>query len=139
MSERGIEITDKRMFQPDGSLRSEYRYLEDESIPRPETPAEVVVAPEPAAAPEGAPQPAAPPEPAFLDLVDMIGQNAAAYLAQANGPGGAQYAMAAKGFLEMLEALRRKTAGNLSDDEARLLTEMIGRLNLALAPKSPRG
>lgn len=136
MSERGIEITDKRMFLPDGSLRSEYLYLEDETRPRPAEPTAPAVAPPPV---EAAP-PAPPPDPAFLDLIEMVAQNAAAYLAQANGPGGAQYAAAARGFLEMLEALKRKTEGNRADEESRLLADMIGRLNLALVPKkSPRG
>lgn len=138
MSDRSIEVKDRRMFQADGSLRSEYRYLEDESRPREEP----VVAPEPtpiepvllAAA---APEPRV--EPAFLDLVEMVAQNAAAYLAQASGPGGAQYAGAARSFLEMLEALKRKTEGNLAIEEKQLLNDLLGRLNLALAPASPRG
>lgn len=131
-----MEITDKRMFEPDGSLRSEYKYLEDQSRPRP---VEVASTPEPAPGPELSPPPAAPLEPAFLDLIEMVAQNAAAYLAQASAPGGGQYAAAARGFLEMLEALRRKTEGNLAEEESRLLTDLIGRLHLALAPKSPRG
>jgi hypothetical protein len=134
VSDRGIEVNDRRMFLPDGSLRSEYSYLEDESRPRPAPPAPEVAAPEPAVA-----LPETPPDPAFLDLIEMVAQNAAAYLAQANGPGGAQYLSAAKGFLGMLEAVHRKTEGHLAEDEKRLLADVIGRLNLALAPKSPRG
>ncbi len=134
MSDRGIEVNDRRMFLPDGSLRSEYSYLEDESRPRPEAPAPAAAAAEPTP-----PPPETPPDPAFLDLVEMVAQNAAAYLAQASAPGGAQYLAAAKGFLGMLEAVHRKTEGNLAPDEKRLLADVIGRLNLALAPKSPRG
>ncbi len=57
MSEDGIKVTDKRIFTPEGDLKEEYRFLEDEAKEGRSEPAEPVEPSEPA-------EPAAYPEPA---------------------------------------------------------------------------
>lgn len=67
MSEEGIKVTDKRMFTPEGELREEYRFIEEEAKRRPpegeERPPREAGAPAGPRAPEPAAAPAAGPGP----------------------------------------------------------------------------
>ena len=107
MSDKKVQVTDRRMFTLDGELRDEFRYLEEENRETPEaSPGSRPAAPQPAAPRPAAPQPAAPRPPAaappptprvegypdrsassapgFLDLVGLLAEPASIYLREAS-------------------------------------------------------
>lgn len=162
MVEEELKVNDKRMFTADGELREEYKHLDEvepESRERPERPTpqpeEVVAepaadreqpsrdpAPEPAGS-RGAPSPApgepgpAPGELSILDLVGLLAEHTALYLGEAELPDGQSVRDlgAAKLHLDLLDVLRRKTAGNLTEEEAKVLEDILYRLRMIYVEK----
>lgn len=148
--ERKIKVTDKRMFAPDGTLREEYRFLEDET--KPETPVEEPAARAPETAPEepARPEPAAPgpsaPEPeagfpegessaggpSFVDLVAALAEPASVYMRNAlQSPAEASQSLeVARLYIDLLDVLRQKTAGNLTVQEKDMLEDALHQLRL---------
>ena len=107
MSDKKVQVTDRRMFTLDGELRDEFRYLEEENRETPEaSPGSRPAAPQPAAPRPAAPRPAEPRPPAaappptpgvegypdrsassgpgFLDLVGLLAEPASIYLREAS-------------------------------------------------------
>ncbi len=133
MKERETEITvnDRRMFNPDGTLREAYK-AQSALKPEPEkleTEKPVQRAEEPASKPaktrpEGINQ-------SFTGLIEMLTMNALIHLGAhpQMGRGGVNLE-AAREFIEMLSVLEEKTKENLSVEEERILTEMIARLRM---------
>ena len=146
MSSPKFKVTDKRMFTPEGELKEEYRFLEEEKAQR-------AAQEEPPAAPpqDVAPPPQMPPEPAataqsggpgmapeaeegdgpsFLDLVMMLAEPATIYLGEARLPDGSrQENLPLAGLhIELLEVLRRKSQGNLTPQEAAVLEDVLYQL-----------
>jgi len=173
--ESKIKVTDKRMFAPDGSLREEYRFLEEEAA-RPKEPAPAERAPEnppedasPGSAPGAADRsavspdgpdrsavpgqagrpadaeagPEAPPEaapelpgdgrnPSFYDLVVALAEPASVYMRNAvQSPAEASQSLeVARLYIDLLDVLRQKTAGNLTGQEADMLEDALHQLRL---------
>jgi hypothetical protein len=148
-NEQKIRVKDRRMFNPDGSLRA----------PLPEPPPEAERVPEAAAAaatkdnvvsmgareraPEKAPEPAAveqepeaqrPGQPSlFGDLVHSLAYQAAMFMGLVRDPLGPQYPTdlrAAKQSIDMLRMLKDKTRGNLTPDEATTLERILTDLQM---------
>ncbi len=165
MGDKEFKVTDKRMFTAEGELREEYRHLESEAEavaePAPEAPAPVaepelevgsvpepptVEAPEPpttAEPAEATPRLEIPgtPEglgaPTFLDLVTLLAEPIALYLGDVDLPDGesAENLDAARLHIDLLDVLRRKTAGNLEVGESRLLEDLLYRCRLRYVQK----
>ena len=137
-----IKVMDRRSFTRDGVKRD------------PGEKVEVVGAP-PAAAPAEPPQEirgegfkmepplqadesASAQDAAFLNLVVSIYQSGCIHLGLAEGEQASKEALdfeAARGTIEMLLALKTKTQGNLSIDEARILETLVAELQMTYALK----
>ena len=131
-----FKVTDRRLFNPDGTPRDLPR--EEEPAPTP-TPA-----PEPRqAAPEG--QPEAQGDEGFLMLVEFLASFAADALGMVNHPGGGGVNLPlAKQCIDMLGTLQRKTHGNLVGEEQQFLDMILSQLrmqyvSLTSAPRPPQG
>ena len=161
-----FKITDRRLFNPDGTPRDVPRE-EEPPLPEAPAPAEPTSAPRPpaaaaaeparAAAGEGAPRraererEAAPTEPAaaagedFLMLVEFLASFAADALGMVNHPGGGGVNLQlAKQCIDMLGTLQRKTRGNLNAEESQFLDMILSQLrmqyvSLTSAPRPPQG
>lgn len=164
-----FKVTDRRLFNPDGTPRDIPR--EEAPAPAPEPAPEPPAAPkatEPAAADE-APRAAAatpaeaaaprPPEPeaepeegseapgdeGFLMLVEFLASFAADALGMVNHPGGGGVNLPlAKQCIDMLGTLQRKTHGNLVGEERQFLDMILSQLrmqyvSLTNAPRPPQG
>jgi Domain of unknown function (DUF1844) len=71
--------------------------------------------------------------PAFENLVRMLGSNAAMVLGAYADPRTGQPMIdpdAARELIDMLDALREKTRGNLSPEEDALLLDLLGKLKM---------
>ena len=97
--------------------------------------------PPPGAPPPGeGPRAAAPlelpggggPAPGFYDLIGLLAEPASIYLQQAQegGEDRAQNLELARIHLELLEVLRRKTAGNVTAQESAALEDVLYRLRM---------
>ncbi len=170
MSEDGIKVTDKRIFTPEGDLRAEYRFLEDEAKKAPSEPAGPTRANAEPAGPAAAPEPAAPaggeperplggpgvpetgaerapleppasgPEgeaPGFYDLLTVLADPIPFYLGEAALPDGetGEDLHLARLYIDLLDVLRQKTAGNLTVQEANALEDLLYRLRLRYVQK----
>lgn len=152
--QKGLKVTDKRMFTPEGELREEYRFLAQNATP--EDASAASAAPEPAA-PAPAPEPpvverevpgygarveipGTPPGlgPSFYDLVSMLAEPAALYLGDLALPDGetAENLEMARLHIDLLDVLRQKTIGNLVGQEAAYLEDLLYRLRVRYVQKS---
>ena len=151
----GLKITDRRMFNPDGSPRGSGESAETGEQPQREKPLKVV-APDNVVAfpsetsrkPEPAPTPPEVeekrleetdgsghglPEPTFVGLINMLGVEAAMAMGLIENPvgGGATIDMdAARHMVDMLGMLEEKTKGNLSGREAEILNTILTDLRM---------
>ncbi|HKI86221.1 MAG TPA: DUF1844 domain-containing protein [Thermoanaerobaculia bacterium] len=157
MSDEGMKVTDKRMFNADGELREEFRSLEsgDEGEGPAErsetTPAsegrtgEVEEAAaerktplfQPAAAQPGGGDEEGEGSPSFYDLVALLAEPVAIYLGDAKlGEGeSVENLELARLHIDLLKILKDKTSGNLSSDEAALLDDLVYRFQLRYVQK----
>jgi hypothetical protein len=146
--DEGFKVVDRRLFSESGELRKDA--IEQEK--REEEAAKKVAAkqtkapPNAAAAPSGtsadanktlATEPPAaetiPPSRGFEMLVNFLTQNAAAMLGGVADPRTGQAFLdldGAREMIDMLDALREKTKGNLSTEDDQLLIEVLGSLKL---------
>jgi hypothetical protein len=133
--EDSFRVIDRRPFTAEGELRpdvveQEQREAEREiAVPPPTAEAgasQTVAAPEP---PVDAPK----RSPAFENLVRMLGSNAAMVLGAYADPRTGQPMIdpeAARELIDMLDALREKTQGNLAPEEDSLLLDLLGKLKM---------
>jgi hypothetical protein len=140
------------MFTADGSLRDDYRYLE-------EAPPPVAVAEQPEEAESPDPAPAAPPakdvpelrqaagygeeegrKPQMMDLISMLAEPASHYLREAHAAQSgdlravsqaSQSLELARLHIDLLVVLRGKTASNLESQELAMIDDVIYRLQMA--------
>src|SRR5947209_20352967 len=160
-----FKITDRRLFNPDGTPRDIPR---EEEPPLPEAPAPTeppaarqapaAAAAEPPRAGEGEGAPrgaerereAAAPETAaaedFLMLVEFLASFAADALGMVNHPGGGGGVnlQLAKQCIDMLGTLHDKTRGNLNAEEQQFLEMILSQIrmqyvSLTSAPRPPQG
>lgn len=162
MSDDEIKVTDRRMFTPEGELREEFRYLEEEPAveepegePRPEdtgpspTPAAAEPRPsagasrEPSASPDAEAPPlelptsSAGPKPSFFDLVALLAEPVPIYLGDQPLPDGrsGEHLEMAKLHIDLLDVVRVKSVGNLTAQENAFLEDVLYRLRLAYVQK----
>jgi len=146
-----IKIIDRRSFTSDGQRRSPDQESEAGERPEPAAapPSASKPAPEaPAAHGEGFTMHGPPPEPhegapgeaetAFLNLCVSLYQSGAIHLGL--GPDGQPSDApadleAAQGVIEILAMLKRKTKGNLSKEEGKILDSLVAELQMAWVMK----
>ena len=133
-TEDGFKVVDRRPFTADGELRPEVVEEQEREAKREEVKekAEMKRAPaeEKAAAP---PSGTAKRSPAFENLIRMIGSNAAMVLGAYADPNTGQPMFdpdAARELIDMLDALREKTKGNLAPEEDGMLMDLLGKLKM---------
>lgn len=128
-----FRVIDRRPFTSEGELRKEVveeeeREAKREAAKRPTPP------PAESAKPAGTPAAETPkPLPAFENLIRMLGSNAAMSLGAYADPRTGQPMLepeAAREFIDMLDALREKTKGNLAPEEDSLLLDLLGKLKM---------
>ena len=126
-----FRVIDRRPFTSEGELRPDV-------VQEQEREAKVEAAKE-KAAPTPSDSPAAPPKetpkknPAFENLIRMIGSNAAMVLGAYADPRTGQPVIdpeAAHELIDMLDALREKTVGNLAPEEDSILLDLLGKLKM---------
>lgn len=128
--EDGFRVIDRRPFTSEGDLRKEA--LEEEAreaVKESAPPAENAAAPGTGKPPADAPKRSA----AFENLIRMIGSNAAMVLGAYSDPRTGQPMIdpeAARELIDMLDALREKTKGNLATEEDQLLLDLLGKLKM---------
>ncbi|HWQ32966.1 MAG TPA: DUF1844 domain-containing protein [Blastocatellia bacterium] len=128
-----IKVIDRRMFNPDGSLRDDV-LIEETSAP----------APEPARAAEAAPEPGPEGEPEmneFMEFLMQLASSAFIYLGMMEHPatGTRQVNLpAARQSIDMLVMLREKTKGNLTRDEERFFEGLLSDLQMQFVALSNR-
>ncbi|MGD2113500.1 MAG: DUF1844 domain-containing protein [Acidobacteriota bacterium] len=161
--EKKIKVTDKRMFAPDGTLREEYRFIEEEARKKRAEKAAAQPSSESSGArgrdtapPPGRPEPPdldLPPgieesrgggsepaelpggsgrKPSFFDLVAALAEPASVYLRNAvQSPAEASQSLeVARLYIDLLDVLRQKSAGNLSAQESDMLEDALQQLRL---------
>lgn len=137
-----IKVTDRRSFTRDGQRREREEPEEGETAPQAKSPS----APPQEVRGEGftmepplqGEEVVAGQDAAFLNLLVSIYQSGCIHLGLAEGEEAAKEALdfeAARGTIEMLLALKRKTLGNLSTDETRILETLLAELQMTYALK----
>ena len=164
-----FKVTDRRLFNPDGTPRDIPREEEPapaptpapepkraapdtaeppaEEPPRAATPAEAATPRAPEREREAAPeeQGEAQGDQGFLMLVEFLASFAADALGMVNHPGGGGVNLQlAKQCIDMLGTLHRKTRGNLAGEEQQFLEMILSQLrmqyvSLTNAPRPPQG
>lgn len=131
-NEEGFKVVDRRPFTAEGELRKEVAEEQEREWKREEVKAktEAKAAEDKAAAPAaGTPK----RSPAFENLIRMIGSNAAMVLGAYADPNTGQPMFdpdAARELIDMLDALRDKTKGNLAPEEDNMLMDLLGKLKM---------
>jgi len=153
--DESFKVVDRRLFNAEGELRKDVAEQQDrerEVAAAPQSP-KAAHNPVPATSSSGPvsidagrkniaePSPAEQPavdapkrSAAFENLVRSLGQNAAMLLGGYADPRTGQPMLdldGAREMIDMLDALRDKTRGNLAPEEDTLLIEMLGNLKLA--------
>lgn len=134
--ESSFRVIDRRPFTAEGELRQEVveqeeREAQREASHQPPTPS-------PAAAEDPTNVPAPPVDAPkrslpFENLIRMLGSNAAMVLGAYADPRTGQPMIdpdAARELIDMLDALREKTHGNLAPEEDSLLLDLLGKLKM---------
>jgi hypothetical protein len=143
--DEGFKVVDRRLFTDQGELRPDaaaQEWHEEEPKSKAAKPAAGDArgakqsSPVPSAAPPEAEQPAADERPAsrgFEMLVDFLTRNTAAMLGGMADPRTGQAFVDLEGareLIDMMDALRETTRGNLAKSDEDLLIEVIGSLKL---------
>ena len=145
-NDESFKVIDRRLFTSEGDLRPEAAEQQKSenaaplSSPILGTPGDSSAksAANPAAA-ATAPAPDAPRASAsFQKLVDFLAQNAVVCLGVPDPRTGQAFIdlETARDLIDMLEALREKSAGNLAPEDDRLLAEVLGQLQLTFLDRS---
>ncbi len=140
-SDEGFKVVDRRLFTEQGELRPDaaaQEWHEEEPKSKPAKPAggDSRAAKQAPAAPLAPEEPAAedhPPSRGFQMLVDFLTRNTAAMLGGMADPRTGQAFVDLEGareLIDMMDALRDTTRGNLAKSDEDLLIEVIGSLKL---------
>jgi hypothetical protein len=152
-NDESFKVVDRRLFTPEGEFRKDVAEQQDReqesasSVSAAQAARNAVPVKDPIgggttakpAARDAAPntQPAASAakrSPAFENLVRSLGQNAAMLLGGYADPRTGQPMLDLEGareMIDMLDALREKTMGNLAPEEDTLVLDILGNLKLA--------
>lgn len=87
-------------------------------------------------------QQAPAPSASFIELLNLLVMQAMAGLGLVQGPGGEAIPPnieAAKHFIDMLQVLEDKTKGNLSDDESKVLDQVLYEMRMRYVQVSTGG
>ncbi len=140
-----FKVTDRRLFNPDGSPRDiEREAIEPITIgdvpsasPTTSATANTATTAAPANADERSTQietdrnaAATGTNPMFLELMMFVAENSAAMMSGHPQFGGEVNLPVAKQFVDMLGALREKTSGNLSTEEQTGLDSLLSQLRM---------
>lgn len=133
-----FKVVDRRLFTPEGELRpdaivNEQRKEETAAAIKSGNAGPATTATSPTAAPVPT---ADTPKPlrSFQLLVDFIARNAAMMLGGYADPRTGQAMLDLEGareMIDMLDALREKTRGNLAAEEESLLLDLLGQLKMS--------
>jgi hypothetical protein len=157
--DESFKVIDRRLFNSEGQVRDEIireERLKEEAQAKA---AATTDAPAPAAgaqpaetkteAPRAAEVPAAKPLRGFQMLINFVAQNAAMLLGAYPDPRTGEPMLDLEGareLIDMLDALREVSRGNLASEDERLLLDVVGSLKLsfmevtkAAAKASPAG
>ena len=132
-TEDGFKVVDRRPFTADGELRPEVVEEQEREAKREEVKEKAEMKRAPADEKAAAPASAAKRSPAFENLIRMIGSNAAMVLGAYADPNTGQPMFdpdAARELIDMLDALREKTKGNLAPEEDSMLMDLLGKLKM---------
>jgi len=130
-NEESFRVIDRRPFTSEGELRKEAVEEMEREQKREEKLHPVAEVPQPAAPqpPAEVPKRSQP----FENLVRMLGSNAAMVLGAYADPRTGQPMIdpeAAHELIDMLDALREKTKGNLAPEEDSLVLDLLGKLKM---------
>jgi hypothetical protein len=138
--EESFRVIDRRPFTAEGDLRQEVVDQEEREAQRESQRQAAAPQPSPLSiAPDSATLVPEPPVDApkrslpFENLVRMLGSNAAMVLGAYADPRTGQPMIdpdAARELIDMLDALREKTQGNLAPEEDTLLLDLLGKLKM---------
>ncbi|MGE5327299.1 MAG: DUF1844 domain-containing protein [Deltaproteobacteria bacterium] len=132
--EPGFKVVDRRLFGEDGRAREE----EKRDEPTPTVKAEPPVTPARVEEPDDLP---GGMEGEFAEVVQFLGTTAMFQLGLMQGPSGERIPadmMSARQTINMLEILERKTRGNLTAGEAKLLEEVLFELRMSFVELEKR-
>jgi hypothetical protein len=132
-NEEGFKVVDRRPFTAEGELRKDVAEEQEREARREEVKEKAQAK---TAAEEKKAEPAAGTakrSPAFENLIRMIGSNAAMVLGAYADPNTGQPMFdpdAARELIDMLDALRDKTKGNLAPEDDTMLMDLLGKLKM---------
>ncbi len=139
--DESFRVIDRRLFNTDGEVRDEARaertQHEAEPPPQPKAaPAASAPAENKPSTPEAQPPTAEQPKASrgLEMLINFVAQNAAMLLGAYPDPRTGQPMLDLEGareLIDMLDALRESTRGNLAPDDDRLLLDVLGSLKLS--------
>jgi hypothetical protein len=122
----GFKVTDRRMFNPDGTPRQPAEEKDSGAA------ADNVV-PFPGRAGQAKSKEPRLPQPSFAGLVNMLAVEAALHLGLIEPPKGIERHVdleAARHLIDLLGILQEKTRGNLAPDEGALLDNVLAELRM---------
>jgi hypothetical protein len=135
-----IKVIDRRMFNPDGSLRDDVLPEEAPAPVSQSTPSVVNAAAQTQPAPE--PEPEGEPEMnEFMEFLMQLASSAFIYLGMMEHPASGTRQVnlpAARQSIDLLLMLREKTRGNLTRDEERFFEGLLGDLQMQFVALSNR-
>ncbi len=143
--EESFKVVDRRLFTAEGELRKEVleqERREEETGPTAQKSAAgkgATGAPSAGSAAPSASAEAQKPSRGFQMLVDFLARNAAVLLGGYADPHTGQAIVDLEGareLIDMLDALREKTQGNLATEDDRLLIEVLSSLKLSFLEMS---
>jgi len=130
--EVSFKVTDRRLFNPDGTVRAEF--IESEAkrqAAEAASPTAEETVRKPSAGVPGAEQPEL--SPIFLDFVMSLVSSAAASLGMVEHPATGKKVVdlpTARQMIDLLGVLREKTRGNLTREEERLFDGSLAELRM---------
>lgn len=134
--EESFRVIDRRLFDAQGQIREDAareEEREERTQPKPAEPSSPAPGTAPAA-PGPAQQPPAKPSRGLQMLINFLAQNAAMLLGAYPDPRTGQAMVDLEGareLIDMLDALRDTTRGNLAPEDDRLLLDVLGSLKLS--------
>lgn len=149
--DQGFKVSDRRMFNPDGTLRRQEDLVEEtESVtaassPPVEAANNIVSFPGPTrkdreTGGSGEPgRPAGLPAPSFEGFINMLAVETAMHLGLVENPMEGSPTVdleAARHMIDTLEMLKEKTRGNLTREEVELLESILAELQMQFVARS---